>query len=461
MIPLPRRISPSEILNNIHKSIEQMLFFNQPPSNRPRDPSMFFHGCSGSEDVDGTPPERSVSRAATDARASIEDALSLDGPPDVRVAVGDRVYQYHAGSGYFGLQSHPEVLAATCEATLRYGVGTATSRAAFTSPPVFEVERRIADLFGSARAFYTSSGYIGNQILVDALCGTFDRVFIDEASHHSLFDAARNIRAARFRPIPFKHRCPEDLQEKLDANLRWNERPLVLTDGLFSLVGSIAPVDRYVELLSEYEGASLLVDDAHGIGVLGRSGRGTLEHFGIDPATANRTREDTIDPFGLAETHPVNLYFSLSMSKAVGGYGGVIPGSDTFIERLMERSKVFTGASAPPSPIAAATAKGLAVLFDDSQLRDRLRERSRYLKSRLREDGFAPGDSPVPIVNLTLGSALNMRRVQKGLSERGFLIAYLPRHPGLGSEGTLRIAVFATHTNEMIDSLVEALHDIA
>lgn len=442
-----------------------MFFFNNMPFEFGRSGRPFF--TSGNpENHSDTAPDRSVSKPSTEARASIEEALSLDGPPDAYVSIAGRTYQYHAGYGYFGLQAHPEILAATCEATLRYGVGTATSRAAFTSPPVFEVERRVAGIFGSNRAFYTSSGYTANQILIDALSGSFDRVFIDESSHYSLFDAVRSMRKIRMQPIPFQHRDVEDLKEKLDANLQWNERPLVLSDGLFSALGTIAPLDRYVTLLAHYEGASLLIDDAHGIGVLGKNGRGTLEHFGFDPAIANRARGDAVsDPceacdFGAAEPLPVNLFVSFTMSKGIGGYGGVIPGDEPFIAQLTERSKIFVGASAPPSPIAAATAKGLAILFDDAVLREALRENTRYLKRRLTEIGLAPGEPEVPIVTLMLGSSQNMRRIQRKLSERGILIAYLPRHPGLGSEGALRLAVFATHTPEMLENLIEHLREI-
>ena len=408
------------------------------------------------------PPERSRCEPRSESRAVIEESLSLDGPPDAYVTIAGRTYQYHAGSGYFGLQSHPEVLAATCEATLRYGVGTATSRSAFTSPPVFEVERRSAAIFDVERAFYTSSGYMANQILVDALSGTFGRIFIDESSHYSLFDAARGLREPRLRPIPFRHRDVDDLHQKLDENLQWNQRPLVLSDGLFSALGTLAPVDRYVDLLSKYDGASLLIDDAHGIGVLGNGGRGTLEHFGFDPSAANRTTQESGEDFTFtpAESPEVALFVSFTMSKAVGGYGGILPGSELFVERLTERSKIFTGASAPPNPIAAATAKGLSILFDDNRLRTALRENTRLLKNGLAAIGLPPGESAIPIVTLTLGSSRNMRRIQKELSRRKLLIAYLPRNPGLGSEGALRLAVFATHTPEMIESLIDTLKEV-
>lgn len=398
-------------------------------------------------------------------QATIEESWSFDGPPDSMISVAGKSFLYFAGNGYLGLQADPQVLAATCEAVLRYGVGTATTRLAFTSPPVFEVERRVADILGTDKALYTASGYVANQIMLETLDGTFDRIFIDEASHDSLFSATRRIRALRCRPIEFKHRNIGDLKDKLDSHLRMNERPIILTDGVFSLLGTIAPIRQYMELLECYENASLWVDDAHGFGILGKKGRGTLEHFGFDTARVNRTVQDDEEELDFALPDETNghfstpLYLGFSLSKAVGGCGGVIPGSESFIQRLKDRSNVYFGASAPASPIAAATAKSLTILADND-LRDHLDRNTRLLKSKLRELGLEVEDNPVPIAVLTIGSSGNMRRIQKELSERGILISYLPRHAGLGSQGALRIAVFATHTEEMVDELIDAMAQV-
>ncbi|MDR2706173.1 MAG: pyridoxal phosphate-dependent aminotransferase family protein [Planctomycetaceae bacterium] len=398
----------------------------------------------------------SVAKSAT--QIAIEESLSFECPPDAMISIAGRTYLYFAGNGYLGLQAEPEVLAATCEAVLRYGVGTATSRAAFTSPPVFEVEHRIAQILETERAFYTASGYIANQILLESLEGTFDRIFIDESSHYSLFNAAQRIRGSRCRPIAFRHRSSSDLKDKLDRNLQLHEKPIVITDGVFSLLGTIAPINDYIDLLADYDGSSLWVDDAHGFGVLGENGCGTLEHFGFDYSAVNRTIQDDADHFGFGNhsTISTRLFSCFSLSKAVGGCGGAIPGSESFIQRLKDRSSVFFGASAPASPVAAATAKALAIITQNS-LRQKLRENTDQLKNRLRNLGLEVNDSLVPIVILTLGSSGNMRRIQKELSQKGILISYLPRYAGLGSTGALRIAVFATHTSEMIEELVDTL----
>ena len=405
---------------------------------------------------------------------SLEESLSLDGPPDATVTVGGQNYQYHSGNSYFGLQAHPEVLAVTCEAVLRYGVSTGMSRSAYTSPPVFDVQRNVAEALSMENAFYFSSGYSANQLLLEILVGTFDRIFIDEAAHSSLFDSVKILRSNASQPILFAHRNPEDLRTQLDLNLRPNQRPLVLTDGVFASQGEIAPLYEYAELLANYTEASILIDDAHGFGVLGSQGRGTLEHFGFHPAGANRTSHDfdqDMDCGNFEPTYftnetiipactPVRFYFTTSMSKALGGFGGVIPGSESFIQRMTERSRIFFAASAPPNPIAAATNKGLELVFKTSKLREILRRNTKYLKAKLTKLGFPVGSSPVPIVALQFGSGQNMRRIQRTLFQCGILTTYIPRSPGVGADGLLRIAVFATHTQDMLDTLVETLQKV-
>ncbi|MDR1964355.1 MAG: aminotransferase class I/II-fold pyridoxal phosphate-dependent enzyme, partial [Planctomycetaceae bacterium] len=243
--------------------------------------------------------------------------------------------------------------------------------------------------------------------------------------------------------------------------LQLHEKPIVITDGVFSFLGTVAPIRDYVDLLAEYEGSSLWIDDAHGFGVLGENGCGSLEYFGFDPSSVNRTMQDATDHFGFGgfSTVSTRLFSSFSLSKAVGGCGGMIPGSESFIQRLKDRSAVFFGASAPASPIAAATAKALSILTENS-IRQQLQNNTSILKTRLRNLGLETDPSPVPIIILTLGSSGNMRRIQKELSEKGILISYLPRYAGLGSTGALRIAVFATHTPEMIEELTDTLKKI-
>ena len=157
---------------------------------------------------------------------------------------------------------------------------------------------------------------------------------------------------------------------------------------------------------------------------------------------------------------PVRYYHSAALTKAIGGNGGIIAGSELFIERLMERSTAFGNMAAPCSPLAAGTSEGIALTFRTNELRQKLRENTHYLKKKLTGMGIATDSSDVPIVAITLGTSGNMRRIQQRLSERGVLIAYIPRGPGLPNDGTLRIAIFATHTVEMLDHLAERLERV-
>ena len=446
-----------------------MFFFQKFPFiNQHRD------GGTASQQVGR--PTNTVSE--TDAGSS---QLRLEGPPDALVMISNRSYHYYAGNAYLGLQSHPGVLAATCEATLRYGTGTGTTRFALTAPPVLQVEQLAAKYLCSDRAFYHGSDYLGPQILLETLGETVDRIFVDEAADKGIFQAVKS-RQANARPVIFRHNDPDSLQIELRKHLKPSERPLVMTNGVFPMTGKIAPLDRYAMVLSPIDGASLLVDDSHGFGVLGKYGRGVYEHYGLHSDHINQTTQDAVEAdFGgefdneppcedgfsdetnsdagqeIMNRLPVRYYHCAALTKAIGGNGGIIAGSGLFIERLIEHSAAFGNMAAPCSPLAAGTAEGIIMTFRTNELRQQLRNNTHYLKKKLSGMGIATDSSDVPIVPITLGTSGNMRRIQQRLSERGLLIAYIPRGPGLPNDGTLRISIFATHTPEMLDHLVEQL----
>ena len=373
----------------------------------------------------------------------------MQSPPGAETVIDGRRYLYFAGTGYLGLQGHPEVIRAACEATRRYGIASATSRGGFgDTPPVLEVERRAADLFGTEGAFYFATGYVGNHLLALLLEGAYDAVFVDAFSHYCVFEAAR----LSARPVfPFRHRDAEGLAETLRAKLKPGQRPLVTSDGVFAARGTIAPVERYATVLREYDGAALSIDDAHAVAVLGEHGRGTYEHAGLMAAGVNRD----VPSEGPPADGPA-LYVCGTLSKAAGGFGGILPGTRALIDRVRAESRYYRGASAPPVPAAAATAKALELILADPALRRRLWENVRVLKTGLRRLGLEIDETPVPIVSLALGAGANMERIQRELMARGIVIAHT-HYAGLGPEGALRLAVFATHTEEMIGRLLEEL----
>jgi 7-keto-8-aminopelargonate synthetase-like enzyme len=378
----------------------------------------------------------------------IDHSPVLQSPPGARVIIDGREYLYFAGTSYLGLAGRPEVIEAACEAVRRYGVHTATSRTGFgNNPPTLAVEHLAAQFFGTEDAFYFVSGYVGNHILIQGLGGGSAAVFIDELSHYSLKEAAR---LAGLPIIPFRHRDPEDLGTRLSQSLREGQRPLLMTDGVFPMTGAIAPVDEYHRVLQKFKPAAILIDDAHGMGVLGANGRGTLEHLKLWRKQCN----------GRIRPNGVLLCVCGTMSKAMGGFGGIIPGSRSFVDRARRSSHYFDGASAPPSAAAGATAKALELVMREPDLRHRLRENAGRMRRNLRELGLAVDDWPTPNIGMQIGSAGTMRRIHKELKARGILVPYIANYAGAGKEGLLRIAVFATHTIEMIDLLVAELRRV-
>ncbi len=374
----------------------------------------------------------------------------MQSPPGAETVIDGRRYLYFAGTAYLGLQGHPEVIRAACEATQRFGIGSATNRAWFGStPPLLEVERRAAELFAAEDAFYYVSGYVGHHILLAALAERFEAIFLDELAHYSAREATR---LSGRRVHSFRHRDAAELAHCLRANLRAGERPLVVSDGVFPVLGTIAPVAEYYEILRGYPGSALSIDDAHGLAVLGPNGRGTFEHTGLIERGVNG-----IPATGRRRNDSPALFLCGTLSKAVGGFGGIIPGSQEFVGQLKAASHYYDGASAVPVPAAAGTARALELLLAEPGLRMRLWENVAAVKQGLRRLGLEAGDSPVPIVCLTIGTAQAMQRIQQELMHRGIVIAYAGRYSGVGEAGALRLAVFATHTAAMIEQLLETL----
>ena len=465
-------------------------------------------------DAFAKPTEETVRSTRGDLeRENVENAFRLDGPPDATATIDGKTYVYFGGDGYLGLQADPEMLATACEAAMKYGLASATSRRCFVPAPAREVERNAAEFFGVSRAFYALSEATLAEAILRLLAGSFDRVFVDEASapfwtpllekcaneRRRNADWERLERSERLKrlgarnvdggdsetrrgadandgtPILFRHCDSVDLAGKLRRYLPPGARPLVVTDGVFADCGSVAPLDEYAASLRRFPGAALVVNDSHGVGVLGKRGRGTLEHFGFDLSRVNETSQEAEfeprfepDEFGDEafgeSTRSANVrrggvrtYMFASLAKAVGGFGCVAPGSEFFVEKLTERCEELCGAI-PSNPIAAATARGLRILTKTTDLRTRLHKNSERLRAGLRALRLEVADSPSPIVSFQVGTPQNMRRIQRTLANERILISYLPAR-GDGARGALRVAVFATHSQEMIDALIEKLRE--
>jgi 8-amino-7-oxononanoate synthase len=359
----------------------------------------------------------------------------MQGPPGPETVIDGRSVLYFGGTGYFGLQGHPEVLRAGAEA-FRLGTHSATTRAGFGNNPVLlDLERKLAAYFGAEDAVVYPSGYMSGLFLAGAAGPSWDAAFLDEHAHFSLRDG---VRAAGRPVISYRHRDPPDLEAKLAAHLPPGGRPLVLTDGVFPTYGLIAPLPALLAAV-RCCGGVLAVDDSHGAGVLGSNGRGTLEHFGLVPGP--------------------DLIAAGTLSKAFGGHGGFLALSAALAERVRGDVSAYVGSTPTPTPMAAASAKGLELLAAHPEWRDALRTNTSRLKSGLRAMGLAVDDSPVPIAAWSLSPAAEMARVQAILSERGIALPRLS-YAGAPDGGVLRATVFSTHKISHIDRLLEELKRI-
>ncbi len=372
----------------------------------------------------------------------------MESAPAPRTVLDGREYLYFAGTGYLGLQAHPAVIAAAATAVQRFGVHSATTRTGFgNSPPVLEVEQRAAEILGAEAACYLVTGYAGNFVIAAAMRSEVDVAFIDEAAHDCLHEAVRWLDLAR-PAIAFRHRDVGHLVDLLRRELSRGQRPLVMTDGVFAASGRLAPLEEYLVVLQDFIGAKLLVDDAHGIGVLGTQGRGSLELANIASQQIN-VMNDTRNGAAVLQ--------SVTLSKAFGGHGGAIAGSRGFLEHASRASGWFRGSSAPAAAVAGATAMALEIFQNQPGLRLTLRENIAYARGRLRQLGLSIDALPSSIISFELANAQEMQRVQRDLLATGVAIAHTRDYAGANTDGMLRIAIFATHTRPMIDQLTATL----
>jgi 7-keto-8-aminopelargonate synthetase-like enzyme len=375
---------------------------------------------------------------------SIQQATNTDGlnsfvmesPPGPETVINGRRRLYFGGVSYYGLHGHPQLMKAGVDAWERLGLNTATTRSGMgTAPLHLEVEAAAARFFGTQDAAYVASGYLSNTAGIQVLHAiqAFDTIFVDQRAHPCVHDAALSIGV----PVHhFAHLEPDDLGTQLRQNLSPGRKPLVMSDGLFPTLGRIAPLPDYLEVLEPF-GGIVWLDDAHPVGILGPNGRGTADHFDV---TSNQ------------------VFSGGTLSKAFGGFGGVVPGPADFVGRIRS-GPVMVTASPPPSPVAAATLEGIKLVAANPQWRQRLWENAALLKNGLNRLGFDVERSEVPIAAFTLESAARMRKVHSELFDRDIAIQYT-HYPGAGSEGVLRVVVFSTHTRDQIERLIDELGEV-
>lgn len=357
--------------------------------------------------------------------------FEMQGPMGARTVINGREVDYFAGCGYLGLQNHPMVRQAAVDALQAYGL--ANSGGFGSNHPIYhELETAVTTAFQTEALLYYASGYLGNALLAQGLQKRFERIFVDEDAHYSVWDGARTAN----KPIhAYRHCDPNHLAALCKEELKPGERPLIMTDGVFPVSGEIAPVPDLLSVADQYHG-SIGLDDAHATGILGSQGWGTANYYEIQ---AN------------------NCYTCHTMSKALGAYGGFITGSRELINEITNGSNVHEGASRPPIPAAAAATAALTLLKDDDSLCTQLAQNVKQARNGIRQLGWDLAESPVPILCLEKKDGLDLAKIQADLFDKGILIAHTTHYTSVPECGALRIAVFATHTTEQIERLISSL----
>ena len=342
----------------------------------------------------------------------------------------NHIYSYFGGCDYFRLSTHRKVTAAVRRGMRLYGLNVAASRATTGNNPVYELlETALAEFFDVPAATFVPSGYAADSIAAQALQGGFTRVLIDEKAHASLRDASRQFAC----PVEsFQHRDPASVASLL-ARGGSRDKPIVLTDGLFSHSGEVAPLAHYLHCLPAR--GMILMDDAHGVGVLGGNGRGTAEYAGVP-------RDRIIQ--------------TLTLSKAFGCYGGAILGPVELREKIMKSSPMFAGSTPLPPPLAAGAIEAMNVMRQEPGLRFRLEKNCQNVKGELREQGFPVSVPPTPIIVFYPSTLAEAGAMRERLLTRKILPTYV-EYPGGPEQGYFRFAISSEHTPAQLEDLLQAL----
>ena len=334
-------------------------------------------------------------------------------------------------NNYLGLSTHPKVIAAAVEATRTFGTGASGSRLISGNSELYTtLETNLAKAKGTEAALVFSSGYAANTSTIPVLAREGDLILSDALNHASIIDGCRLSRATK---QVYRHSDIEHLSALLSESAEFRRR-LIVTDGVFSMDGDIAPLPDICDLAAQHN-AMVLVDDAHGFGVLGKDGSGTLAHFGL--------KDENIVQMG-------------TLSKSIGALGGYIAGSRSLIELLINRARGFIFTTGlPPATLAAADA-ALDVVRSEPELRKRLFSHAKHLKAALMDLGYTLLPSETQILPVLLGSPQRATSIAEALLAEG-VFAPAIRPPAV-PPGTsrLRLTVMATHTEVEIQKAIDA-----
>lgn len=364
--------------------------------------------------------------AALKAAGLFNRIRTIESPMDGHVTIDGRSLLNFCANNYLGLANHPRLRTAVKEAVDQYGVGPGAVRTiAGTMSLHIQLEKALAEFKRADACITLQSGFTANLATIPALVGKGDVIFSDELNHASIIDGSRLSRATIVR---YAHTDVADLRQKIAATTEYGRR-LIVTDGVFSMDGDIAPLDKICEVAEEND-ILLMVDDAHGEGVLGEGGRGIVDHFGLH---------------GRVDIEVGTL------SKAFGVMGGLVAGKQPIIDWLRQRGRPFLFSSALTVPDTAACLAAVELLQESTEFVDRLWSNAALFKKEMQQMGFNTGVTQTPIVPVMLGDATLAQKFSQRLFEEG-VFAMAIGYPTV-PQGKARIRVMnsAAHSRDDLE----------
>lgn len=356
---------------------------------------------------------------------------TIEGPQGAWVEINGKKYLNMCSNNYLGLCSEPRLVSRVKELVDHFGVGPGAVRTiAGTLSIHVELEQKLAEFKGTEASILVQSGFCANLAAIPSLVGKKDLIFSDELNHASIIDGSR-LSGARI--VRFGHADHNDLAAKLEEYKAHDCKKLVVTDGVFSMDGDIAPLPALVEVAEKY-GAMVMVDDAHGEGVLGRGGRGIVDHYGLH---------------GKVDVEVGTL------SKAFGVVGGFIAGRSDLIDYMRQKARPNLFSSALTVPDVAACLASVEVLQESDELVTKLWDNGKYLKEELAKSGFNTGNSETPITPVIIGEEIAAKKFSSRLFDEGIFAGAIVFPTVPRGTARIRVMVSAAHSKEDLDFAVE------
>lgn len=365
---------------------------------------------------------------------------TIDSPMGAKIKVNGKWVLNFCSNNYLGFANHPKLKKAAKAAIDKYGIGPAAVRTiAGTTTLHLELEKRLAKFKKSEAVISFQSGFAANLATIPALVGEGDVIFSDELNHASIIDGCRLSKAEIIR---YNHLDTKDLDRKISKlYTTFKDSPckvLIVSDGVFSMDGDIAPLPKLVEIATKYN-CLLMIDDAHGEGVLGKNGRGIVDHF---------------DLHGRVDVEVGTL------SKAFGVVGGYVAGKKIIVDWLRQRARSFLFSSAESIPDIAACTEAVKILSKSNSLVVKLWENTKYFKEKITKLGFDIGKSQTPIVPVLLGDAKLAQEFSKNLFDAGVFAMAIGYPTVPHGKARIRVMMSATHSQQDLDKALYAFEKI-